>query len=113
MIWRSRWPGEADRLKDLENQALLSQEVGEELAPRLQRCHKRINVFKKQLVDTWGMIEASEHLGASRLVVPGQVKPGLEISIGPVSLRVQDYHENVQFRLVGDEIKMLSPAVQR
>ncbi len=39
-----------------------------------------------------------------RLIVSGTVEPGLEISIGQASLSVEERFQNVEFRLLNDEI---------
>jgi uncharacterized protein (DUF342 family) len=47
-----------------------------------------------------------------RVIVPGSVKPGVEVSIGPAYLKVNDFLENVRFYYENREVKIASPAIE-
>lgn len=59
----------------------------------------------------WERINSRKNLDECRVVVPGKVHPGVEISIGEAYLEVAEPLENVVFYLDGHEIKAASPAM--
>lgn len=83
----------------------------QEFAPKLARAEKKLGLLRLRKVKIWDKISKTEVLNECRLIVPGTIKPGVELSIGTNHLKIQDFYQDVQFRLVDNEIKMTSPAL--
>lgn len=79
-------------------------EVSGALAERL----KKLLQAKRKL---WATIRPVDGLGSCRVVVPGEVRPGVEISIGEAFLRVDRTLRNVVFFLRNKDIAVASPAL--
>lgn len=73
--------------------------VLEESRVQLEKVRRR----KRRL---WATINRTEHIHKCKVLVPGVVKPGVEISIGKAYLKVDDYLEDVVFFFEDDEVKV-------
>jgi hypothetical protein len=67
---------------------------------------KELELLKALKVKLWDGIYATERLDRCKVIVPGVVKPGVEVSIGSAYLKVDDYLENVYFYYENDDVKI-------
>lgn len=81
-------------------------ESKEELTPKLEAAVKELELLKMLKVKLWEGIHGTENLDNCKILVTGVVKPGVEISIGPAYLKVNDYLEDVYFYYENDEVKI-------
>ncbi|MDR2696594.1 MAG: FapA family protein [Deltaproteobacteria bacterium] len=72
---------------------------------KLAMGRQKLEVFRQRREQLWATLAADERLaGSCRLVVPGTVYPGVEVSIGRAFLTVESVYRNVVFQLQGDEV---------
>lgn len=83
-----------------------------EAAQKLSLMDKKIDLFQKQ-VATWSAGLSQEDLSACAVVVPGEIRPGVEISIGPLFHSNGDYLHNVRISMKNTQIAVESPAEPR
>lgn len=81
----------------------------EEVVAKLESAQKELALLKKIKVKLWDGIYATENLDQCKVVVPGVVKPGVEVSIGSAYLKVDDFLEDVYFYYENDEVKIGLP----
>ncbi|WP_027367557.1 FapA family protein [Desulfocurvibacter africanus] len=62
--------------------------------------------------ELWTNVCPVESIGSCRVVVPGEVRPGVEISIGEAFLRIDRTMRNVVFLRRDKDIVIASPALQ-
>lgn len=67
---------------------------------------QRLDKLRKRHINLWATISMTEKVKDCRVLVPGEVKPGVEISIGDAYLRVDDYYEDVYFYFEDNEVKI-------
>lgn len=72
----------------------------------MESASKELELLKSLKVKLWDGIYATERLDCCRVVVPGVVKPGVEISIGSAYLKVDDFLEDVYFFYENGEVKI-------
>ncbi|WP_319466804.1 FapA family protein [uncultured Pseudodesulfovibrio sp.] len=78
----------------------------EEYQPKLQAALKELDLLKLLKVKLWEGIQGTEQLDQCKVLVPGVVKPGVEISIGSAYLKVDDFLEDVFFYYENHEVKI-------
>lgn len=83
----------------------------EERAATLADIRARIAAYEDARKRIWERIYASERLETCRIFAPGKVHPGVEVSIGPAYLRIDEEVENVHFLYRDGEVVMGSPAM--
>lgn len=77
-----------------------------EYAPKLDSALKELELLKLLKQKLWDGIEGTGRLDECKILVPGVVKPGVEISIGSAYLKVNDFLEDVFFYYDNDEVKI-------
>ncbi|WP_461208790.1 FapA family protein [Desulfocurvus sp. DL9XJH121] len=102
-----------DRLQEIRSQLAAHPELAHELEPKIKDDREQLVKLREVRADIWKRIHAVEDLESCRVVVPGKVLPGVEVSIGGASLVVDDYLEDVRFVYRDQEIKIQSPAMKR
>ena len=100
------------RLKTYREHADKDPELAEEFAPKIASLESRLAKFRDKRRQIWDGITASENLEVCRVVVPGRVRPGVEIFMGPARLAVDDEMHNVCFHYQDGEIVVSSPAMK-
>lgn len=100
------------RLKAFREQAEKAEELAEEFRPKIEALEARLAKFEGKRRQIWDGITGAENLDACRVVVPGRVRPGVEICIGPARMAVDDELNDVCFRHVDGEIVVSSPAMK-
>ena len=78
----------------------------EELGEKLAALSRELDLIKLLKVKLWEGIHGTERIEECKILVPGKVNPGVEISIGPAYFRVDDYLEDVYFYFENDEVKI-------
>lgn len=78
----------------------------EEYSQKLQVAQKELELVKLLKVKLWEGLKQSEKIKNCKVVVIGEVKPGVEISIGPAYLKVNDFLEDVYFYYANGEVKI-------
>ena len=72
---------------------------------KLAMAQQKLALFRQRRELLWqDLVQDERQAGASRLVVPGTVYPGVVVSIGRAFLTVDTTYRNVVFQLEGDEI---------
>ena len=77
-----------------------------EYQPKIEAARKELELLKAMKVKLWDGIYATEQLDECRVLVPGVVKPGVEICIGSAYYRVDDFLEDVFFYYENGEVKI-------
>lgn len=95
-----------DRIKTYEKQMSKGPDFREEFGPKLEAAIKELDLVKMLKVKLWEGIQGTECLDECKILVPGVVKPGVEISIGDAFLKVDDYFEDVYFYYENYEVKI-------
>lgn len=81
-----------------------------EYADRLKVDQEELAELRRRKARLWETISRTENLEDCRVLVPGVVKPGVEVSIGNAYLKVDDYYEDVHFYYEDMEVKIGSSA---
>lgn len=95
-----------DNIASYESKLKKGGEIKAEVAPKLESAVKELELVKLLKQKLWEGIEATERLEECKILVPGKVKPGVEISIGSAYLKVDDFLEDVFFYFKDNEIKI-------
>ena len=72
----------------------------------------KISVFEKQLA-AWSEKLTSENFDSCAVVAPGEVRPGVEVSIGPFFHANSDFLKDIRFSCKNNQIAANSPAEPR
>lgn len=105
------------RLEELEEQITLLSTKSErdehmnekDLFLKLSQKKKAKRIIANKIARVWDSIDARQ-LSKCKIICPGPIKPGLEISIGQAYLFINDYLENIYFYYEDGEVKIDSPA---
>lgn len=89
-----------------EKQLNKSDEYKAEIGPKLESARKELDLLKLLKAKLWEGIRGTEHIHDCKVLVPGVVKPGVVINIGPAYLKVDDYLEDVYFYFENGEVKI-------
>jgi uncharacterized protein (DUF342 family) len=78
---------------------------------KLAMARQKLELFRQRREQLWDALAEDERQASScRLVVPGTVYPGVEVSIGRAFLTVETVYNNVTFQLHDDEVIVNSNA---
>ncbi|MEF2229530.1 MAG: FapA family protein [Pseudodesulfovibrio sp.] len=75
-----------------------------EIGPKLDSAQREYSLLKMLKAKLWEGIHGTEQVERCKILVPGVVKPGVEISIGSAFLKIDDYLEDVYFYYDNGEI---------
>lgn len=78
----------------------------EEFSAKLEAARRELDLVKLLKVKLWEGLQKSERLEECKILVLGRVNPGVEISIGPAYLKVDDFLEDVYFFYENGEVKI-------
>ncbi|MFV0423281.1 FapA family protein [Oleidesulfovibrio sp.] len=101
------------KVESLESLCAKSPEHREEFTPQKKDALEKLTALHRIRTSIWEKFDAEDVPSGCRILVPGKVRPGVEISIGKAYLKVNDYLENVRFCLENDEIVYHSPALEK
>ncbi|ACS81400.1 FapA family protein [Maridesulfovibrio salexigens] len=100
-------------VKDLQKIMSNGSSTTAEFTGKIEKCEMKIRFLKNKKKQLWGKIQQAEKLESCRIMVQGIVKSGVEISIGPAYMQVNEPLENVFFYYENNEIKVGSPALKK
>jgi len=89
-----------------------SKTYAQEVGPQLDALKKTLFIFQKKRTRVQSKLDAKINLKA-KLICPGKIRPGVEISIGPYFYKVDDFLENGRFELEDDNIVFKQPALPK
>lgn len=95
-----------DNISSFEKQLNKSDDNRAEFKPKLESAKRELDLLKLLKSKLWEGIQGTEQIHECKVLVPGVVKPGVEISIGSAFLRVDDYLEDVYFYYEHGEVKI-------
>ena len=98
------------RVVFLENKISKGDAYAEKYISELEKKRKKMEIFKKKYNTLKADVDDNVNLKA-KVVVPGEVRPGVVIKIGPAELSIDDYLRDVCFFYDNGEIKYRSPAM--
>lgn len=78
----------------------------QEYGQKLEASKRELDLVKLLKGKLWEGLQESERIHSCKVLVAGKVKPGVEISIGPAYLKVDDYLEDVYFYYENGEVKI-------
>ncbi len=84
-----------------------------ELTAKIELIERKMAVYQKQLKKLWEKIYQHDNSPISTIVVPGSIRPGVDINIGDARLYVEEKLENVRLSKKGSEIEVNSPAMPK
>ncbi|UZP68186.1 FapA family protein [Desulfovibrio mangrovi] len=82
-----------------------------EYGSKLEQARTRLKALHKKREALWAQMNSESDLRKCRIIVPGQLRPGVEISIGGAYCIINDFMENVCISYRDDEIVFDSPAI--
>lgn len=80
---------------------------------RYKLIAKKKEIYCKQVHDLKQQLAASFSAKDAMLIVPGEILPGVTVTIGGVSLKITQPETNVRLKRVGDEIVIRHPAIPK
>ena len=86
-------------------------EAREEISAKLMEIENRQTALRRLTAKVWQEIGNAGFSRNCRIMVPGEVRPGVEICIGGAYLKVDDYLSDVHFRFENKHITIGHPAV--
>ena len=85
-----------------------------ECAPMLELAMRKLAVAQQRRQVLWRSFAADMNKASkNRLIVPGIVCPGVELSVGKTYMKIVDQHNDVNFSLYEDEIICNYPALAK
>ncbi|WP_456325171.1 FapA family protein [Desulfonauticus submarinus] len=87
-------------------------EYQKEYESKLKKIEKNISILRNHRLKIHEKMK-TEFYKKAKAICPGQIRPGVEISIGPYYYRVDDFLENGKFEITDDEIVFKQPAIQK
>ena len=100
------------RLRYLETQSAKDETNALEFSGELDKARNTMQALLDQKQVLEHELEARDGSRSCSLAVPGEVRPGVSITMGEVSIIVDDYLQDVRFTLTGDTITSTSPALE-
>lgn len=101
-----------ERLESLAKQARKGPQFAEDLAPQQEFVARKIEILEARHKRGWHALAADSRRAArARVIVPGTVYPGVEISIGSAHHMVIDEQQDVFYSLHEEEIVHGFPAI--
>lgn len=108
------------KITDLKNKINALQKEREHVAVQVARkregaearaaeLERRIGLFRKQLADWTERLETDD-FSTCAVVCPGEIRPGVEISIGKLYTSIADFLRNVRVTIKNNHIAVESPA---
>ena len=93
-------------------QAARNRVMKQEFEPRLEIVQSKLGILKTRRDAIWEQFGLdAEKTENCRVIVPGTVMPGCEISIGTTFYKATTEEENATFTLCGDEVISVTPAL--
>ena len=101
-----------DKLAYFEKQAARNAVMEQEYSPRIELISRKLSIIHDRRSVLWRKFASDEENAMKcRVIVPGKIMPGSEISIARVFTRIRNETANQAFMLGEDEIISRSPAI--
>lgn len=101
-----------DKLMYFEKQAARNDVMAQEFGPRIDLVRRKLSIVHARRAHLWRKFAVDEENAMKcRLIVPGKIMPGTEISIARVFHKVDTEQSNMAFMLGEDEVISRSPAI--
>ncbi|MDQ7032667.1 MAG: FapA family protein [Desulfonauticus sp.] len=78
----------------------------------MKRLEKKIKILRKARKKVHEILN-DEFKGKAKVICPGKIRPGVEVSIGPYYYKVDDFLENGKFVVENDDIVFKQPALDK
>ena len=102
--------GEIERLRQKHAEYALEAAKGEffqkKYGPKCDAILQKLGIIGEKRQELWEKVSAVRDFSQCKVVVPGEVRPGTEITIGPGSAKVMDYFTGMEFFLEEGQIVM-------
>lgn len=93
------------KLEPLERMVQKKPQLLESYDLKIRLLKEKLEILHKKRNALWHDFRSDEqNADKCRLICPGRIRPGLEISIARAYLGVQDFYDGLEFRLEEDEI---------
>ncbi len=101
-----------EKMDKFEAARFRMEEKGEEFIPdkNYLLVQKKLEVLEQKITRLQPHLDEAD-TSECILIVPGEVLPGVVVTIGDVSLKIQEPKRNVHIRRIGDEIVIREPAI--
>lgn len=104
--YNRRIKGLFEKIASYEKIIERDKDSGTEYGPKLEAAQRELGLLKMLKVKLWEGIQGTGQVEDCKVLVPGVVKPGVEISIGSAFLKIDDYLEDVYFYYDNGEVAM-------
>lgn len=94
----------ARRLGEVQRQELRGGEAATTGQKAEQALRTRLEALERKKADLWGLVESQGFDDRARLVVRGEIRPGVEVAIGPAFRRVEERLRAVVLEYDGGEV---------
>lgn len=101
-----------EKLEELHTAYARHTELGEEFESAIIVYQKKLKLLDTKRKAAWETIAALKNLEGCGVLCPGEVVPGVRVTVGPVSLQVTDYLKDVRFEYRDMNIIVSSPAMK-
>ncbi len=101
-----------DEIAEMKDRVAKFAGLNSELTPKILAAEKKLQALLGQKSRLWDAVRQREALSSCGLVVPGEVRPGVHISIGDAMLEIREPMNNVRFTFRAREIVYSSPAMK-
>ncbi|WP_419787876.1 FapA family protein [Pseudodesulfovibrio sp.] len=95
-----------ENIKSYEKVITKNKELRAEIGPKLDAAQREYELLKMLKAKLWEGIHGTEQIENCKILVPGVVKPGVEISIGSAYLKIDDFLEDVYFYYENGEVRI-------
>ena len=95
-----------EQIERYKKQISKGEDFAAEFTPKLDKAKADLKLSKAIRAGLWGGIQATQNLDQCKVLVPGKVKPGVEISIGSAFLKVDEFFEDVYFYHKDGEVRI-------
>lgn len=85
----------------------------DEYGPQMELVEKKLNAQHRKRTALWNRLYQSDRSKNCRIVVPGSIRPGVEISMGGAYTKINDFMENVVITVKDREIVFNTPATKQ
>ena len=101
-----------EKMDKFEAARFRMEEKGEEFIPdkNYLLVQKKLEVLEQKITRLQPHLDEAD-MSECILIVPGEILPGVVVTIGDVSLKIQEPRRNVHIRRIGDEIVIREPAI--
>ena len=101
---------EIERLRQKYAEYTLEAETGpvfeKSFRPKCDIIRQKLLIIGQKRKELWETVFSVQDFSQCKIIVPGEIRPGTEITIGPESVKITDYFSNMEFFLENGELVM-------